>query len=313
VGVARRARALRRGDGVALVAPASPFSREEFDAGVTEIARLGFVPIFDERVFARHGYVAGDATLRATSFMDAIANPAVAALVAVRGGYGSVQILPALDAAAIARARKPVVGYSDITSVLTFIVQDAGLVAFHGPMIDRRLSRGAEGYDRASFVGVLMSATPYGALAAPAAETIQRGEARGPLVGGTLSQLVASLATPYAFDPPDGCIIFIDEVTERPYRLDRMLTQLRLGGVLARASALVFNELPGCDEPGGSPCALDAVRAALAGFPGPVVWKVPSGHTEGAAITLPFGVEVVVNARDDRPELVINEAAVDAD
>lgn len=313
MGLVRRPRALRPGDGVALVAPASPFSREEFDAGVAELAALGFVPIFDERVFARHGYVAGEATLRARSFMDAIANPAVAALMAVRGGYGSVQVLPSLDAAAIAQARKPVIGYSDITSVLTFVVQAARLVAFHGPMIEHRLSRGAEGYDRASFLGLLMSATPYGALEAPAAETLQRGEARGPLVGGTLSQLVASLATPYAFDPPDGCVLFIDEVTERPYRLDRMLTQLRLSGVLARAAAIVFNELPGCDEPGGNPCARDAVRAALAGFPGPVVWKLPSGHTAGAAITLPLGVEVVLSAHGDRPALVINEAAVAAD
>ncbi len=308
-----RARALRPGDGVALVAPASPFAREDFDAGLEELAALGFVPVYDERVFARRGYVAGEASLRAASFMDAIASPSVAAVMAVRGGFGSVQLLPRLDAGAVARARKPVIGYSDITSLLTWIVQAAGLVAFHGPMIDRRLARGPDGYDRASFLGVLTSAAPYGLLATPGAETLQSGEARGPLTGGTLSQLVASLATPYAFDPPEGCIVFLDEVGERPYRLDRMLTQLRLSGVLSRARAIVFNELPGCDEPGGPPLAVDAIRGALEGFDGPIVRGVASGHAPGPAITLPLGVEVVVDARASEPRLIIDEAAVAAD
>lgn len=310
---ARRPRALRPGDGVALVAPASPFARDEFDAGAAEIASLGFVPVFDERVFARRGYVAGDAALRAASFMDAIANPAVAAVLAVRGGYGSVQVLPRLDAEAVARARKPVIGYSDITSLLTWVVQAAGLVAFHGPMIERRLSRGPDGYDRASFLGMLTSTEPYGVLAVHGAQTLRRGEARGTLVGGTLSQLVASLATPYAFDPPDGCVIFIDEVAERPYRIDRMLTQLRLGGLLSRARALVFNELPGCDEPGGSPCAVDALRDALDGFTGPIVLGVPSGHSARPVLTLPLGVSVSVVARGDEPVLEFDEAAAAAD
>jgi muramoyltetrapeptide carboxypeptidase len=307
-----RPRALRPGDGVALVAPASPFAREEFDAGVEELAALGFVPVYDERVFARRGYVAGDAALRAASFMDAIADPSVGAVMAVRGGYGSTQILARIDAGAVARARKPVVGYSDITSLLTWVVQAAGLVAFHGPMIDRRLSRGASGYDRASFLGMLTSPHPYGVLATPGAETLRAGEARGRLAGGTLTQLVASLGTPFAFNPPDGCVVFLDEVGERPYRLDRMLTQLRLNGALSRAGAIVFNELPGCDEAGGTPAAVDAVREALDGFTGPIVRGVPSGHTSRAQLTLPLGVEVVVDARGPQPTLVFEEAAVAA-
>ena len=110
------------------------------------------------------------------------------------------------------------------------------------------------------------------------------------LVGGTLTQLVASLGTPFAFDPPAGCVLFLDEVAERPYRLDRMLTQLRLSGLLARASAIVFDELPRCDEPGGSPTARDTVRRVLADFRGPVLFGLPSGHTDGPTLTLPFGV-----------------------
>ena len=129
------------------------------------------------------------------------------------------------------------------------------------------------------------------------------------LVGGTLTQLVASLGTPYAFDPPAGSILFIDDVAERPYRLDRMLTQLRLAGLLDRAAALVFNSLTRCDEPGGGTVAKDAVRRVLADFHGPILYGLQAGHTDGPALTLPFGIEVSVLA-GHRPSFVIEEAAV---
>ena len=115
----------------------------------------------------------------------------------------------------------------------------------------------------------------------------------------------------YAFDPPQGHILFVDEVAERPYRIDRLLTQLRLAGLLARASAVVFGELPRCDEPAeGGPAIRDVLRDLLADFPGPVLFGLPSGHTAGACLTLPFGVAArVVTAPE--PALVIEEAAVD--
>ena len=138
---------------------------------------------------------------------------------------------------------------------------------------------------------------------------MKAGEAAGILVGGTLTQLTASLGTPYAFDPPAGSVFFLDEVGERPYRIDRMLTQLRLSGLLARASAVVFGELPNCDEPGGNPAARAAVGDVLADFPGPILYGLPSGHTTGATLTLPFGVRTRV-VGGGRPMLVIDEAAV---
>ena len=130
------------------------------------------------------------------------------------------------------------------------------------------------------------------------------------LVGGTLTQLLASFRTPFEFDPPAGHVLFIDEVAERPYRLDRMLTQLRLSGWLARASALVFGELPRCDEPAdGGVTARGVVARVLADFPGPVLFGLPSGHTTGACLTLPFGVRARVVA-GSRPAVIIEEAAV---
>jgi muramoyltetrapeptide carboxypeptidase len=129
------------------------------------------------------------------------------------------------------------------------------------------------------------------------------------LVGGTLTQLGASLGTPYAFDPPPGCVLFLDEVGERPFRIDRMLTQLRLAGILGRASAIVFGELPRCDEPGGAVTARGMIADVLRDFSGPVLAGLPSGHTSGPTLTLPFGVSARVVA-GGRPVLVVDEAAV---
>ena len=265
--------------------------------------------MYTDAVFARDDYLAGGAELRARDLMQAWSDPGVKGIVAARGGYGSVQLLPLLDAALVRGQPKVFVGYSDNTSLLTWLLQTCDLVSFHGPMIEGRFARGADGYDRDSFLGVVSQPVPFGELRTDHLETMRRGEARGMLVGGTLTQLGASLGTPYAFDPPAGSILFIDDVAERPYRLDRMLTQLRLAGVLERAAALVFNSLPRCDEPGGAMTARDAVRRVLAGFPGPILYGLQAGHTDGPALTLPFGVEASVLA-GDRPALIIEEAAV---
>ncbi|HEV2986209.1 MAG TPA: LD-carboxypeptidase [Vicinamibacterales bacterium] len=303
-------RALSPGDHLAVVSPASPFNREEFDRGVEEIRRLGFVPVYDDTVFARRSYVSGPPELRAAAIRVAWQDPSIAGLIGARGGYGSAQLLPLLDRDEARRARKPFIGYSDLTSILTFLTLGCGVVAFHGPMLDRRLSRGPEGYDADSFTRALCRREPMGELAPPALEPIRRGEAAGPLFGGTLTQLLASLGTPFAFSPPQGYVLFLDEVGERPYRLDRMVTQLRYTGLLARAAAVVIGELPKCDEPDGEPTARAVMAELFGDFPGPVVIGFPSGHTSGPTMTLPLGVACRVIARE-RARVIIEESAVE--
>ena len=303
-------RALKAGDRLAVVAPASTFDRDEFDRGLEEIRRIGFEPVYEESVFARRGYVAGAPELRAAAIHNAWRDPSIAGLIGVRGGYGSVQLLPLLGREEARLARKPFIGYSDLTSLLNFLTTACGLVAFHGPMLDKRLSRGDAGYDRASLVAAVCRREPVGELAPPALEAVRSGEAVGTLLGGTVTQLLASLGTPYAFDPPSGYVLLFDEVGERPFRLDRMVTQLRQAGLLARASAVIIGELPQCDEPSGDPTGRAVVADLLRDFPGPVVIGFPSGHTIGPAMTLPLGVTCRVIA-DSRPRLVIEEAAVE--
>ena len=303
-------RRLHKGSRIAVVAPASPFDRKSFDDGIVGLEEVGLVPTWDESVFERRGFLAGTPEVRATAIQKALADPSIDAIIAVRGGYGSVQVLPLLDPHAICAAQKPIIGYSDITALLTFVTLNAGLVSFHGPMLEARLAKGSAGYDRGSFERALFHAEPMDEFDAPGVEAITPGDFSGPIVGGTVTQLLASLGTPYAFDPPQGHVLFFDEVGERPYRLHRMVTQLRQSGLLTRAGAIVIGELPRCDEPGGGPTSRDTMADVFSDFPGPVLLGFPSGHTNSPQQTIPFGVRARVVADRHAPRLVIEEPAV---
>ena len=306
-----RPRALRQGDRVALMTLASPCRREDVEAGADQVRAFGFEPVVIAPVDSGTGppYVAGAAAARAAQLRDALVDPAIAAVVATRGGYGSAHLLPFLDWAEIRTARTLLIGYSDITALLDAFAGQAGLISVHGPMAEGRLARGAGGFDADSFLRIVSEPVPFGKVAVPQAQTMHAGEARGVLRGGTLTQIAALLGTPWAYVSAEPTILFLDEVNERPYRLDRLLWQLRAARVLDDVTGVVLNELPGCDEPGGSITALDAVRHALAGFEGPIVTGVPSGHTPGVMITLPIGVEVSLHAGAD-VSLSIDEPAV---
>jgi muramoyltetrapeptide carboxypeptidase len=302
-------RRLESGDRIAVVAPASPLAREEFERGVAEIRRLGFIPVFDDRVFSSEaGYLAGSPEVRAGAFMEYWDDPQIAALLAVRGGFGSVHILPLLDRARMAVNPKLFIAYSDNTSLLSWLTCTCHVTALHGPMLEGRLAGGSSGYDERSFLALARDGAGL-ELAPDGLAVLRAGVASGPLYGGTITQLIASLGTPFAFDPPEDCILFLEDVNERPYRLDRMLTQLKLSGVLDRARALVFGEMRGCDEPNGAVTARGVIERMTRDHDGPVIFGFPSGHTIGPCWTLPLGVRVRVDARA-RPALVIEESHV---
>lgn len=305
----RKPRALRPGDRLAVVAPASPFDRPVFDRGIEELRALGFEPMFDSTVFERRAYVAGSMSTRAAAFAAAWRDPSIAGIVAARGGYGSAQLLPLLDSVAVRREKKVLVGCSDVTSLLTFVTTGSGLVAFHGPMVVT-LGAGEDAYDRESLLGQLTRPRPFGEIPTDGVEVLKRGRARGPLLGGTLTQLVASFGTPFAFRPPAGFVLLLDDVGERPYRIDRMLTQLRQSGVLSRACAVVCAEFPDCAEPRADLTARSVIADRLADFSGPVLFGLPTGHTAGRPMqTLPLGVDATVDAAA-AGRLIIEEAAV---
>jgi muramoyltetrapeptide carboxypeptidase len=246
---------------------------------------------------------------RVQAIRRALADPGIAALIAVRGGYGSAQLLPELERAEVVGARKALVGYSDITSLLALYTQ-YGLPAIHGPMIDRRLSKGPAGYDEESFRRVLMQAEPAGEFRPAQLESLHAGNAAGVLLGGTLTNLMALMGTAWQFDPVPGAILFLEDVGERPYRIHRLLTQALQGGIFTNVSGIVFGEFPGCDEPGGEPAIRDVLRDFTADLGVPVLFNFPSGHAAGPTWTLPFGVKAEMTA-GAAPALRILEAAVE--
>jgi muramoyltetrapeptide carboxypeptidase len=302
-------RRLKPGDRVALVAPASSFPPEEIEAGVAELARLELEAVYDDEIFAKATFVAGSVETRARSILRAWHDPGIAALIAIRGGYGSAQLLPHLDPKAMLTARKALIGYSDITALLNLYVRH-GLAAIHGPMIDRRLSRGPEAYDEVTFRKMLMQVEPAGDLRPPQLESLRPGTASGVLVGGNLTQLMMSMGTPWAFDPPRGAILFLEDIAERPYRIHRLLTQAAQAGVFSNAAAILFGEFPGCDEPGGTPVIRDVLREFTADFKGPVLLNFPSGHSQGPTWTLPLGAKAEI-VGGPSPVVRILEAAVE--
>ena len=296
------------GDRIAVVAPASPFDRDSFQAGLAEIGKLGFEPVLPDGVFARRGYLAGEASTRAAALMSAWCDSSVAAVIAARGGYGSAQLLPLLDRDIFLTSPKLFIGHSDVTALLGYLTLQCDTTCLHGPMVVN-MGSGESGYDERSLRHCLMQTEPLGELTADGLVAFRPGEARGRLLGGTLTQLVASLGTAYAFAPPEGFVLLVDEVGERPYRIDRMFTQLAGSGVLDRAAAIVCGEFPACDEPSGRPTARAVLAELLDGFPGPVLFGLPTGHTTGPALTVPLGVEVhVVGGRQSR--VVVTEAPV---
>ncbi|MEZ5284014.1 MAG: LD-carboxypeptidase [Vicinamibacterales bacterium] len=303
-----RPRRLHPGDRIALVAPASAFKPEDLEKGADELRRLGFEPVVDDAIRLRGRFEAGPPEVRARVLHDAWRDPSIAALLAVRGGYGSQQLLPLLDVDLMRTARKLLVGYSDITALHCWSFQH-GMISLHGPMVEGRLAAGSCGYDESSFLGAATRAEPLGRLEPSGVTSLVSGVAEGVITGGTLAQLVSMLGTPWSPEVPDGAILLLEDVGERPYRIHRMLTQLQQAGVLARAGALVLGEFPRCDEPGGEPAIADVLRDFVAGFPGPVIFGFPFGHTRGPAWSVPLGVRGRVET--DPPALTITEAAVD--
>jgi len=301
-----RYRPVTPGCRVAVVAPASPFDRDQFEAGLVELRRLGLDPVYDDDVFERLPIVAGSARLRADALLRAWSRPDVDAVMAVRGGYGSQELLPLLDAARARKARTAFIGYSDVTSLHIWLAAEAGITSVYGPMLEGRLAVGPAAYDENTFWRGLSVQAP-GELVADGVEVLRPGEASGPLFGGTIANITASFGTPFQFRPPNGSVLFFEDIGERPYRIHRMFTQIRQAGLLERASAIVIGQMPSCEEPGGVVTVRDVVAELLADFPGPVVYGFPAGHTTTPLMTLPLGVWTrVVTA--GVPRLIVEEA-----
>ncbi len=302
----RKPPVLRRGERVGLIAPASPLSDAEIAKGVENIRSLGVEPVLGRFVASHDGYLAGSDAQRAADFNRMAADPEIRAIVALRGGYGTMRILESLDFRAIARDPKIVMGFSDLTAILNAVVRRAGVVAFHGPLAARESV--FDDSTRAYVERVCMSTEPIGILRAPEATTLHRGRARGRLSGGNLSLVSSLVGTPWA-PAFERALLVLEEVDEEPYRIDRMLTQLRLSGALQAATGVLFGACTNCRPKGDSMSAQRVLEDRLGDLHRPVLAGVPVGHIPEQWV-LPLGLEAVLDA--DSRTLEIPEAAVRA-
>jgi len=304
-----RPQALRPGDTVGLAAPSGSLQDpSQADEAAALLRRLGFVPRIAPGCRVAHGYLAGDDALRAADLNALFADPGVRGIVCLKGGYGASRILDGLDYPLIARNPKVFVGYSDITALHLALDRRCGLVTLHGPVgISRALLEG-DAASTASWLRALTSSEPLGRLenppGAPPLRTLAGGRARGTVTGGNLSLVAASLGTPFELDAR-GRILFLEDVDERPYRVDRMLTQLRLAGKFRQCAGVLLGDWSGCLPEEGKPSlGLEEVfRDLLAGAGKPVLAGFQAGHCR-PTLTLPFGVEAVLDADAGSFELV---------
>lgn len=281
-------RALRPGGTVGLAAPAGPVDPARLDEGERWLEAAGFGVLRRDDLLARRGYLAGDDERRAKELMELVADERVDAILCARGGYGCHRVLPLLDAAAFRAARKPLVGFSDVTTLLLWQLRCAGLAGFHGPMP----ARDARHEDREALVRLLcgedqaprlLRGTPRGG-----------GRAEGPLVGGNLTVLAASLACPWEIET-EGAVLMLEDVGERPYRLDRVLAQLSAAGKLRGLAGVGVGCFSCCDDPNHpQPAAGDVLEEVLRPLGVPLVTGLPFGH--GAEnVPWPFGVRARID------------------
>ena len=305
--------ALRAGDNIGIVAPASSFKRQDFEDGCAALRNMGYAPVFDESIFDRDLYFAGSVERRVRELENMFLRDDVRAIICARGGYGSNYLLPVLDISKIRAHPKAFIGYSDNTSLQTYFCDAAGIVAFHGPMVAKDFAK-ADGVDFESWESALSGRENwrFDFDSSSGVKPLAQGSAEGVLYGGCLSMLVESLGTPYEIRT-EGTILFIEDIATKPYQIDRMLMHLRLAGKLNGVRGLIFGEMLDCVQVPNQGYTLEEVVMRVIGdLKIPVAYGLRSGHVSRQNMTLPIGVSAVMNVGGSGVTLEILEPATAA-
>ena len=274
------------GDRVGVAALSGPVDPARLEAGLSALRQLGFEPVLATNLLSRNGLFAGGDAERLAAFHALAADPDLPVIFFTRGGHGLLRILPALDWDLLRRFPRAYIGYSDLTPFLLEVVRRLGVVAFHGPMVAADLARGLSPEEEASLLAALAGRYP---AEQPFSRWLREGPASGPLLGGCLSLLTATLGTPFAPDL-EGALVFWEDLNEPAYRVDRMLTHLGLSGNLANIAGMIVGHLTDGRWPGGEPPDWPAlVGGGVAGFSWPLAWGLESGHVAPNR-TLPLGL-----------------------
>lgn len=294
--------ALHAGDLIGVCAPSGPVEPDRLAAGVATLERLGFRVRVPDGMLERTGFTAGSVARRQAELVSLLRDDDVRAVICARGGAGAIELLPGLEETVQGLAApKPLVGYSDIT-FLHLLLRRLGVVSFLGPMVARGLD---SAFDDASFVHAITGkgapyVTPAGSLRA-----LRSGKAEGTFFGGCLSILASAAGTPWALRSETPTILFLEEIDEPPYRLHRMLHQLRLSGSFDNVVGVAFGEMPGCQDPTGTTVLEDALCSAFDDLDIPIAYGLAAGHATLPAVTLPLGVPARLICRGTDAQLAI--------
>ena len=306
----QKPKALRQGSRFAVIAPASPGKSDRVAAGQRELERLGFSVTLPESL-PPDGYFASSANARHSEFLNALANPASNAVIATRGGYGSVYVLE--QGLPKSLPLKPLIGFSDITTLQIYLWQKHRWTGFYGPMLAAGLDHGAGapgGYDELSFRSALTKTS--GTWTIPLqGEILQPGSAEGIVLGGATTLLEATLGTPWELDT-DGAILILEDRAMKPYQIDRVLMHLKHAGKLSKIRGLVLGDFPDCQPPvAGSPSVNDVCARILAPLGIPIIFGAPIGHTARSILTVPLGVRARLNAEGSGTLEILEPAVIE--
>jgi len=290
---------LRRGDTIGIVAPASHFDLEKFNRGITVLESMGFNTSVPEGLFIKNGYFAGSDLERAEMVNSYFADPTIKAIICARGGYGSIRTLPLLDYKIIKRNPKIFVGFSDISALLSTLYLKCRLVTFHGPTVTTLAN--SDNRTKDSLLS-MMTSDEKPKIAMESGISIQTGSASGPVLGGNLRTLCHLLGTPFQ---PDfqGCILFLEDRGEAPYRIDRMLSHMKLAGCFNGLAGLILGTFEDCGNTG------DIIRIASDIFKDdriPIIAGLEVGHGK-RNLAIPTGLNATLNA--DLKVLTFHEPA----
>lgn len=304
-----RPRGLVRGDLIGVCAPSSPIAPDQLERGVARLEALGYRVRVSPHARERRRFTAGTLEDRLSDLHALFADEQVAGIVAARGGAGAGGLLPRLDRRLLSEHPKPFVGYSDST-FLHLYLQRLDLVTFHGPMVAWELADGT--LDEASWRAALTPGVAPYASEPDDLVALKDGRGEGRLLGGCLSIVAAAAGTPWALRPDaEGTILFLEDVDEKPFRLDRMLLQLRQSGALVGVRGIVFGDMKGCNPPASVDWTLeDVILEALDGLDVPIALGLSSGHASSPNVTLPLGVRTRLSCHGGEARFEVLESAV---
>jgi len=304
---------LKSGDTIALVAPGSYISKEELDDSIKKIVGLGFNAVYSEKILNQNGYFSGTDNIRAEDLMEKFEDKNVNGIMCVRGGYGCARILPLLDYKSIKKNPKVLIGYSDVTALMYGIFNKTGLITFHGPVATSTFND----FSVKNFYSVLtdniypikfsnateeLDENPYGVV------SIVKGKAKGKLIGGNLSIMVSLIGTDFDISY-DNSIIFIEEVGEEPYRIDRMLTQLIQTKKFDKASGIMMGIFRKCEPKTENPSfdksftLIEVLTDRLSKLQIPVIYGMSFGHIKNK-FTIPFGSNAILDTEEQTFSLI---------